>query len=199
MKVAHKSTVITTINFKGVKRPCLTPADWMARPIEPADHLLGELFSTTTRALFSADTGVGKTMVGLAWAFAMGLGRDFLHWRAKRRANVLYIDGEMPRQLIQERIALACQSFAVEPADARRVKILSSEDFEDMPPLDTEAGQRWLEQAIDGHGPFDFIVFDNIRSPSTFLRRGPAGARHMSGWSATACVNRRLISWAALC
>jgi hypothetical protein len=103
-------------------------------------------------------------MIGLAWAFAIGLGRDFLHWRAKRKANVLYIDGEMPRQLIQERIALACKWFAVEPSDARRVKILSSEDFEDMPPLDTEAGQQWLNGVIEGHGPFDFIIFDNIMS-----------------------------------
>jgi hypothetical protein len=136
----------------------------MERQIEPTDHLLGELFSTSTRALFSADTGLGKTMIGLAWAFAMCLGRDFMHWESRRSARVLYIDGEMPRDLIQERIGGACKWFDVEPSEARRISVASTEDFEDAPPLDTEDGQAWLDDFIEANGPFDFIFFDNIMS-----------------------------------
>jgi hypothetical protein len=66
---------------------CTTPAQWAMRTIPAQDRLLGDLFSTTTRAQLSADTGVGKTMIGVAWSFAMRLGIDFLHWPAYRQAN----------------------------------------------------------------------------------------------------------------
>ena len=157
----------TSVPKKGARktqvRPCLTPAQWMAREIEPPDMLLGELFSTTSRILFSADTGIGKTMIAMAWAFAIGLGSDFLFWRSRRRVRVLYIDGEMPRDLLQERIELACKWFGVEPPD-RGLMFLSREDFEDMPPLDEVDGQNWLDDKIESIGGVDFIIFDNIMS-----------------------------------
>jgi RecA-family ATPase len=158
------SNVIKLPALRYVRRPILTPKQWMERRIEPTDHLLGELFSTSTRALFSADTGLGKTMIGLGWAFAMALGRDFMHWSARRPARVLYIDGEMPRDLIQERIGEACKWFDVEAREVFRIAIASTEDFEEAPPLDTDDGQAWLNEFIAANGPFDFIFFDNIMS-----------------------------------
>ena len=145
----------------------LTPAEWMAREIRPQDALLGELFTTTSRILMAADTGAGKTMFGFAVAFAMHLGRDFLHWKAHRPANVVYIDGEMPSDLIQDRIAEACRWFDISPPD-NGPYFLSREDYEDMEPLDTVEGKQWLEDKLHmfagaGDKP-DFVVFDNIKS-----------------------------------
>jgi hypothetical protein len=135
----------------------------MARTIEPAQRLLGELFTNTARVLFSADTGAGKTMIGLSWAFAMSLGRDFMHWRADRPARVVYIDGEMSRDELQHRIALFCRCFAIEPP-ADNLFIVCKEDFDDMPPLDIEIGQVWLEEnVLDALKP-DFVIFDNLMS-----------------------------------
>lgn len=152
------------IKVKKSRVTCLTPSQWLDRDIEPPDRLLGDLFSTTSRILLSADTGLGKTMLAMAWAFAIGLGKGFLHWRPRRKARVLYIDGEMPRDLLQERIELACKWYDIDAEEARRVYILSTEDVEDMPPLDKEEGQRWLDNFIEKQGPFDFIIFDNIMS-----------------------------------
>jgi hypothetical protein len=42
--------------------------------------------------------------------------------------------------------------------------ILSKADFEDMPPLNTPRGQKWMDDFIAKHGPFDLIVFDNIQA-----------------------------------
>ena len=139
----------------------LTPAQWLARALPDTDHLLGELLSTTCRFIFCADTGLGKTMFAMAIAFAMHLGRGFLHWATQRAARVLFIDGEMPRDLMQERIALACQWFAIEPP-SEGLFFLSSEDVEDMPPIDTPEGQAWLDEFIIKLGGVDFIIFDNF-------------------------------------
>jgi hypothetical protein len=142
-----------------------SPADWAARQLEPPDFLMGELFSTTSRVLIAADTGLGKSMIGLGLAFAMHLGRDFLRWKARRPADrpvrVLVLDGEMPSDLLKDRIALACDWFGVEPP-TDGLFILSVEDVEDMPPLDSEEGRDWLFAKIEEFGGVDFVVFDNV-------------------------------------
>ena len=121
--------------------PVLTPAAWAAREIPAEDHLLGELFSTTSRAIFAADTGLGKTMLAVAFAFTIHLGSDFLHWKGPgRRRRVLFVDGEMPRELMRERIVAACGWFGVAPP-SDGLFFLSREDVENMSPFDTEAGQ----------------------------------------------------------
>lgn len=139
----------------------LTPAAWLARQLPPPDHLMGELFSTTSRVLIAADTGLGKSMFALALALAMHLGRDFLRWRSHRPARVLVLDGEMPRDLLQERIRLACEWFDVTPP-ADGLFVLSREDVEDMPPLDSEDGHAWLLAVIEAVGGVDFVVLDNV-------------------------------------
>lgn len=139
----------------------LTPAAWARRKLDPPDFLMGELFSTTSRLFFAADTGLGKSMIALALAMALRLGRDFLHWHSHRPARVLVVDGEMPRDLLQERIALACAWF-----DATSIEdglfVLSREDVEDMPPLDTQDGQDWLLTVIECLGGVDFAIMDNV-------------------------------------
>jgi hypothetical protein len=141
---------------------CLAPAEWEARDIPPEDTLLGP-FSTTTRTELSADTGLGKTMLGLARAHAIALGRDFLHWQSPRCGRCLYLDGEMPPGLIQTRLKVARAWFGLtEPLGRDRLCLLSKTDVEEhMPPLDTPDGARWLLDFVDKMGRFDDITFDN--------------------------------------
>jgi hypothetical protein len=143
---------------------CLSPAEWEAREIEPEDTLLGP-FSTTTRTEISADTGLGKTMLGLALAHAKPLGRDFLHWKAVRPGRVLFVDGEMPPSLTKARLRLARQWFGIEePLGRDKLCILSRDDVEDMPPLDTPEGARWLLDFMGRLGRFDHVTLDNRAS-----------------------------------
>ena len=64
----------------------LTVEEWLSRPLPEPDHLLGELLSTTCRAILAGPTGLGKTMFGLAAAFAMADGKQFLHWKPDANA-----------------------------------------------------------------------------------------------------------------
>jgi AAA domain len=101
--------------------------------------------------------------MALAWAFALAFGRNFLRWRSRRKARVLFVDGEMPRDLLQDRLQLMCRLIKIDPDETDDyLSVLSKEDYDDMQPLDTEEGQAWLDEFIKTHGPFDFIVFDNI-------------------------------------
>jgi hypothetical protein len=147
----------------GAEKGCLTVREWTRRKSVKEDLLLGAVFSTSVIAQFVADTGIGRTMLAIAIAFAVALGTDLMHWKAHRKARVLFIDGEMPTDLMKERIQVACKWFGVED-DVEGLYFLSREDFDDMPPLNTPEGHVWLDTVIERLGGVDFIIFDNIMS-----------------------------------
>ena len=136
---------------------CLTPAQWAARDIPLQDRLLGDLFSTTTRTQLSADTGLGKTMFGLATAFAKRLGANFLHWQGHRQASVLYVDGEMPGEPIKDRLAMAGSWFGLETPLADGFHLSSREDVEDMPVSFTLKFPKCRRRTPDNRTDFDPI------------------------------------------
>ena len=139
--------------------PPLTVSDWMARDLPEPDWLLGNVISTTTRASLSAPTGLGKTNFSMALAISVAAGKDFLHWKAKKPARVLYIDGEMSRRLLKQRIADAARRLGAIPDT---FYALSHEDVEGFAPLNTPEGRRKIEKLIKALGGVDFIVFNSI-------------------------------------
>jgi AAA domain-containing protein len=147
----------------GGDAPCdrLSVAAWLSREIAPPDFLLGELLSTTSRLMLIGPTGLGKTMFALELAFALALGRSFLHWRAGRPCRVLYIDGEMPRRLIRARLTDATKRWDAVPGT---LFILARDDVDNMPPLNTMVGQTFVERYIKALGGIDLIIFDNVQA-----------------------------------
>jgi hypothetical protein len=141
--------------------PYLTVAAWLARIIPAPDFLMGEWVSTTSRGMIVSATGLGKTNFCLALAFAMALGQDFLHWRAGRKARVLYIDGEMSRRLVKSRLADAARRADAVPDS---LFVLCREDMQEMAPLNTLEGQQIINALIEQLGGVDFVIFDNIQS-----------------------------------
>src|SRR5262245_16774259 len=89
------------------------------------------------------------------------LGQEFLHWHGVRRANVLYVDGEMSRRQLKLRLANEAARLGAMP---ETFFALSSEDIPGMPPLNTKAGQKVIEKIIQDYcgGTIDLIIFDNI-------------------------------------
>ena len=82
----------------------LTIEQWRTRDLPNPDFISGSWLSTTSRALISAPTGLGKSNLVIALGQHVAAGLPFLHWSAGRRAKTLYIDGEMSRRLLKERI-----------------------------------------------------------------------------------------------
>jgi hypothetical protein len=128
------------------------------------DFLLGEVFSTTSRGMLVADTGLGKTNFALAMAAAKAEGRDFLHWRGRgRSARVLIVEGEMSRRLVKRRLSdMSRRAGGIPPT----LYVVSRSDprFADMPPLNTPVGQQYIDNLIRRLGGVDFVIFDNIQA-----------------------------------
>jgi RecA-family ATPase len=139
--------------------PPLKLADWLARDLPAPDFIMGNRLSTTCRALLVARTGLGKTNFGLSLGLHISAGAEFLHWRGRRPSTVLYIDGEMARRLLRQRMEDAIARLGASP---ERFHALSHEDVEGFAPLNTPAGQAYIDGLIADIGPVDLIVFDSI-------------------------------------
>jgi hypothetical protein len=135
--------------------------DWLERDLPPPDPLMGHWFTTTSRVLVTAPTGLGKSMLGIALAMAASAGMPFLRWDGQRACKGLYIDGEMSSRLLKERLSEEAKRLGVVPSGFHA---LSHEDIENFAPLNTPEGQRTIEEVIARIGGVDFSIFDNIMS-----------------------------------
>jgi putative DNA primase/helicase len=150
----------------------LSATSWLQRTDPPPDRLLGDLITTTIRVFLVGLTGLGKTMLGLAIGIVMALGQPFCHWRTHRPARVLYIDGEMPVELIIQRTRDAARR-AGKGDTIPNLMIYSVEDAEKwaerwpelgvIEPLNTEAGHEFIYRLCDATKP-DVVIFDNVQS-----------------------------------
>ena len=119
--------------------------------------------------------GVGKTHFALAVAYAVATGGEFLGFKATRPRRVVYLDGEMPANAMQHRLAALVASFRGDPPDPSYFKILSADLIDGgLPDLADAAGQREIDAAI---GDAELILADNI---STLVRSGKEN--EAEGW-----------------
>jgi hypothetical protein len=162
-------------------RERLSLSFWHSRELPPLDPLLGELVTTTSRIMLVGPTGLGKTSISMALDIAIADGRDFLHWRGGGRPRrVIYVDGEMSRRLFKARIKDAVRRHGSQPAT---FFAFSREDFEDMPPLDTEGGQKYIDLVIEAIGGVDLVTFDNIQALTIGDLREPESWRKVIPWT----------------
>ncbi len=150
---AHKKNdnVFSTTTLDRLINKNLPPREFVLDPIIPERGL----------AMLFASRGVGKTHVGLGIAYAVASGGSFLRWNAPKPRRVLYIDGEMPEVLLQERSRALKESSNVQPP---------SEDYFTYLAMDCQTLGTTINLADQSHqiiidgilDNFEFVVIDNI-------------------------------------
>lgn len=154
-------------------REYLSAEAWAERAFPPPVRLLGDLVTSTTRIFLVGATGVGKTMLGFALAAGIATGTGFLQWRSDRPGSVLYVDGEMPGELVKGRLQDAMRRLGgqdlggnlfIYAADTAEALAEQFPQLGVMQPLNTEAGQDFVYALIDMLGGVDVVIFDNVMS-----------------------------------
>lgn len=127
----------------------------LAASVQLRTTILDPILTTRTLALLYGPRGLGKTFVALGIARAAAAGESFLGWRATRPHRVVYVDGEMAADEMQQRLA------AFGPAPPALEFVLA--DLDDGPVLDLADadGQRRL---MRGWGNPELVVLDNLAS-----------------------------------
>jgi RecA-family ATPase len=121
-----------------------------------------------------AERGIGKTWVGLNIAHAVAGGGSYLRWQAPGRRRVVYIDGEMPAYVLQERYAsIVAASDCDAPEDSFRL-VAADLQQDGLPDLADPNSQHFYDEVIRSA---DLIVVDNLSTICRSLRendsRGP--------------------------
>ena len=128
--------------------------------LPPRDFLLGGVLCSTSRWLVVGQTGVGKTLFALELGAAVAAGVSFLDWQGRRRARVLYLDGELPAETLLERAKVVRERYGAD-IDLFIVGRDLLDAGADIPPLNTPQGTAWLWSAIAAFGP-DLLILDSI-------------------------------------
>jgi len=82
-----------------------TGREFMAKVFPARKRVLGP-FTTSALVHVAGDAGVGKTMVAVAISSALCAGSGLFNWQGYEPVKVLHVDGEMPGDMLQERIQL---------------------------------------------------------------------------------------------
>ena len=85
-----------------MRRPgSVNVAEFMLLEFPPRVGLIGKWLTTTGLAMMVGNPGALKTRLALSMAYAVATGTKLLDWECERPARVLYCDGEMPGELLQ--------------------------------------------------------------------------------------------------
>ena len=155
----RKHAVETQANAEPPPQAVFSLREWLTRDLPKPDPLFAYWLITTSRVLIGAPTGLGKTMLGMAVGMRIAAAVDFLHWQAHKPARVLYVDGEMSRELLKERMADEAKRLGVIPEN---FYALSHEDIDGFQPLNIKAGQDAMDAHIESIGGADLIILDNV-------------------------------------
>ena len=107
--------------------------------------------------MIHAERGVGKTHIALGIAYAVATGGEFLGWSAPVAREVLFVDGEMPAEATQERLA----KLAAAGPDVDALLHIFSHDIQDapMPSLSTHEGRILITGSLLDT---ELLILDNI-------------------------------------
>lgn len=139
--------------------PPLLLSEWSSRDLAPPDFILGKWLTTTSCVLLAATTGLGKSNFSIALGMRIAAGKDFLHWQGRRKASVMYVDGEMSKRLIKQRLAEEANRVGESPTG---FYALCAEDLDEHRPLNSAQGQSTILGIIDRIGGIDLIIFDFV-------------------------------------
>ncbi len=148
-------------------------ADFLALELPPRENILNPWLPRQGLAMIHSKRGAGKTFVALNIGYAVASGGSFLRWQAPRPAGVLFIDGEMPSGIIQERLAGIIANNELEP---QKPLLFMSPDLQSqgMPDLGTVAGQEAVNKHITED--IELIIIDNISTLSRYGKENEAAS-----------------------
>lgn len=152
---------VTEILQDASSRICVIEAlDFMVMQFPPRSNILTPWLPRQGLVMVYGPRGIGKTHVSLGVAYAVASGGTLFGWQAPKPVGVLFLDGEMPAGVLQERIARIAVSSDREPNAPLKIVTPDLQPC-GMIDLARPEGQRALSPYLDGIG---LIIVDNLSS-----------------------------------
>ena len=134
--------------------------DLAKRKFKPREPLLEPWLHSQDLTMVYAARGVGKTHFGLAISYAIATCGGFLDWNATQARKVLYLDGELPGTVMQNRLLMHLPKQEPAPGFLRifTPDLLGIDDV--MPDLSTPDGQITINGMIEPDTAV--VIVDNL-------------------------------------
>ena len=148
-------------NIYGKRPPlvALTLEELLHKEIPLRKNLISPWLPSQGLCMIYSTRGLGKTWMALELAYAVASSGQFLIWEAEAPEGVLYIDGEMPMTVMQERLAQIVVNSPKEIAAPLSIITPDAQEY-GIPDLSTLDGQESIEKLITEQTKL--IVIDNI-------------------------------------
>lgn len=145
--------------FYKPKAVALKLGDFLSKKLPDREFIIQPCLPRQGLVMIFAKRGVGKTYFALFLACKIANGLNLFNdkWRIGRKWKVLYIDGEMAANAMQERL----KTFANDSCDNDNLSIITRDLQVDgiMPNLATEEGQQAIEHHVK---EADVVIVDNL-------------------------------------
>jgi putative DNA primase/helicase len=151
----------------------LTIHELLGLELPPRNYLIDPILREKDLVMIYSWRGIGKSQFGLAMAYAIASGGAFLRWKAPQPRRVLYIDGELPIQTVQERLSHFIAGNEEEP-DPEFFKIITP-DIQDRPTanLSRPEPQDLLAKYLAGQN-IEVVFIDSISTLCSVGRENEA-------------------------
>ena len=154
----------------------VTMKAFLTTQLPPRQLMLDPWLTTQSLNMIYAWRGIGKTHVALGIAYAVASGGEFLGWKADQPRGILYLDGEMPGNALQERLTLLAKQNGKDFPEENFRLITPDLQKGAMPDLATPEGQQLIDSFI--LPSTDLIIVDNL----SCLLRGEGRENEAESW-----------------
>lgn len=159
----------------------VSAADLLLSPPQPRALILAPWLRERDAVLLWAPTGAGKSQVAMSMALAVAGGVKVMGWQAEASRSVLYVDGEMDRGDLVERLDLLRKTThpPLAVGELGRLHFLARDchspevEFPDLG--DTDAGHRIVLEAAKTTGA-TLVILDNLSTLATIEDENSASA-----------------------
>jgi putative DNA primase/helicase len=156
------SASLTTLKALNVR-------DLLSLDIPPREMILSPILPEQGLTMIHAPRGIGKTHVSLMIAYAVATGGSVFNgkWQTNTPRKVLFVDGEMPLVVMQERLAKIVNSTEADSIKDDNLLIITPDmQNQGISDLSTLEGQRSIEEHLKD---VKLLILDNH---SALCRRG---------------------------
>ncbi len=155
------------------KAIALKLGEFLSKKLSEREFIIQPCLPRQGLVMIYAKRGVGKTYFALFLACKIASGASLFtdRWKIGKKWKVLYIDGEMPANAMQERF----KTLLIDPSDNDNLSIITRDEQKDgiMPNLATEEGQ----QAIEPHvKEADVVIVDNLSTLVSYGKENEAAS-----------------------
>ena len=148
--------------------------DFLSLPLDIPEWIVEGLIRESTTNVICAPKGIGKSefILGLIWAITTG--QSFLNWKIKECFPCNYIDYEMGRYDLDERLEVYQRYLGKHQGPKNYLKIahFSLQDNENFPDLKTDIAQQKILNRLkiqeQQTGKKPLVVIDNLRHASNY-------------------------------